>query len=241
MMQRRAALAELLQARIAILDGAMGTMLQAHKLGEEDYRGERFADWPSELRGNHDLLSLTRPAIIESIHRDFLEAGADILETNTFNSNAMSLADYGLEGCVAELNEASAQLARRAADVVSAETGVQRFVAGVLGPTSRTASLSPDVNDPAFRNVTFEELRATYFESIAALMHGGADFILIETVFDTLNAKAAIFALEQYRETAGDDIPVMISGTITDASGRTLSGLSVVDTFITSVKTDEGG
>jgi len=221
---RREALQALLSERIAILDGAMGTMVQQHNLTEDDYRGERFADWASELRGNHDLLTLTRPDVISEVHRAFLEAGADIIETNTFNSNAISLADYGMSGLTAEFNEAGARLARDAADEVEHETGVMRFVAGVLGPTSRTASLSPDVNDPGFRNISFEELRATYRESIDALVMGGADLILIETVFDTLNAKAAIFALEEYRQDTDDDIPCMISGTITDASGRTLSG-----------------
>ncbi|HJP04535.1 MAG TPA: homocysteine S-methyltransferase family protein, partial [Gammaproteobacteria bacterium] len=221
---RRSQLRELLQQRIAILDGAMGTMVQAHNLQEADYRGERFSDWKTELRGNHDLLTLTRPDVIEGIHRSFLLAGADIIETNTFNSSAASLADYQLQELVSELNQAAAALARRVADEVTAETGVPRFVAGVLGPTSRTASLSPDVNDPGFRNTSFEELRATYLDATRALAVGGADLILIETVFDTLNAKAAIFAVEQYRDESGDDIPVMISGTITDASGRTLSG-----------------
>jgi 5-methyltetrahydrofolate--homocysteine methyltransferase len=222
--ERRAALTELLASRIAILDGAMGTMIQRHKLTEKDFRGERFADWPSELRGNNDLLTLTQPKIIADIHRAFLEAGADIIETNTFNSNAASLADYGMQALTVEFNEAGAKLARQVADEVTAATGVQRFVAGVLGPTSRTASLSPDVNDPGFRNTSFEELRATYLDATRALVAGGADYILIETVFDTLNAKAAIFAVDQYRDESGDNIPVMISGTITDASGRTLSG-----------------
>ncbi len=221
---RRSQLLTLLDERIAIIDGAMGTMVQEHRLGEADYRGERFADWPSELRGNHDLLTLTRPEVIAGVHRAFLKAGADILETNTFNSNAISLSDYGMSELTAEFNEAGARLARQVADEVARETGSPRFVAGVLGPTSRTASLSPDVNDPGFRNVTYEELRATYRESIDALVAGGVDIILIETVFDTLNAKAAIFALEEYRAQSGDDIPCMISGTITDASGRTLSG-----------------
>jgi 5-methyltetrahydrofolate--homocysteine methyltransferase len=222
--QRCAALIDLLGTRIAILDGAMGTMIQRHKLEEADFRGERFADWESELRGNNDLLTLTQPKIIADIHRAFLEAGADIIETNTFNSNRESLADYGMQELVVEFNEAGAKLARTVADEVTAETGVQRFVAGVLGPTSRTASLSPDVNDPAFRNTTFEKLRETYLVATRALVAGGADYILIETVFDTLNAKAAIFAVEEFRDESGNDIPVMISGTITDASGRTLSG-----------------
>jgi len=221
---RREQLRALLAERVAILDGAMGTMVQQHKLSEAEYRGDRFSDWPSELRGNHDLLSITQPDVIASVHRAFLVAGADILETNTFNSNAASLADYGMQDRVAEFNETGAAIARKVADEVAHETGLPRFVAGVLGPTSRTASLSPDVNDPGFRNVTFEELRATYLDATRALVSGGADLILIETVFDTLNAKAAIFAVEEYRDESGDDIPLMISGTITDASGRTLSG-----------------
>jgi 5-methyltetrahydrofolate--homocysteine methyltransferase len=208
-LERRAQLAALLKERLVILDGAMGTMVQAHNLGEVDYRGERFAGWPSELRGNHDLLTVTRADIIGDIHRDFMLAGADIVETNTFNSNAASLEDYGLQDCVKELNYAAAALARKVADEVAEETGSPRFVAGVLGPTSRTASLSPDVNDPAFRNTSFEALRATYLEAIHALIDGGADLILIETVFDTLNAKAAIFAVEEYRDASGDDVPLM--------------------------------
>ena len=232
--ERRRQLQELLTERIAILDGAMGTMIQRHKLTEEDFRGERFADWESELRGNNDLLTLTAPQLIMDIHREFLEAGADIIETNTFNSNRESLADYGMQELVAEFNREGARLARSVADEVAAATGQPRFVAGVLGPTSRTASLSPDVNDPGFRNTSFEALRDTYLQSIHALVEGGADFILIETVFDTLNAKAAIFALEEYRSASGDDIPVMISGTITDASGRTLSG-QTTEAFWSSV------
>ncbi|MEC9375808.1 MAG: methionine synthase [Pseudomonadota bacterium] len=222
--KRRKQLLALLDDRIAILDGAMGTMIQSHNLTEADYRGEHFPEWPSELRGNHDLLTLTRPDVIGDIHREFLHAGADIIESNTFNSNAVSLADYGLQEYVIELNTAAAKLARQVADEVEAISGIPRFVAGVLGPTSRTASLSPDVNDPGFRNTNFEELRSTYLEATRALISGGADLILIETVFDTLNAKAAIFAVEQFRSESGEDIPLFISGTITDASGRTLSG-----------------
>jgi len=213
----------LLAERILILDGAMGTMIQRHGLDEADYRGERFADWPSELKGNNDLLSLTRPDIIRDIHRAYLEAGADIVETNTFNATAISQADYGMEDLVFELNFASARLAREACDAV-ATPDRPRFVAGVLGPTNRTASISPDVNNPGFRNVTFDELRETYLEATRALVEGGADLLLIETIFDTLNAKAAVFAIAQYFEETGRRLPVMISGTITDASGRTLSG-----------------
>ncbi len=214
----------LLAERIVILDGAMGTMVQAHRLAEVDYRGQRFADSARDLKGNHDLLSITRPDVIGGIHRQFLEAGADVIETNTFNSSAPSLADYGLESCVHELNLASARLARSVADEVAARTGQPRFVAGVLGPTSRTASISPDVNDPGLRNVSFDELVATYMDAVRALLEGGADFILVETIFDTLNAKAALYAIASVGEALGLKIPVMLSGTITDASGRTLSG-----------------
>lgn len=209
--------------RILILDGAMGTMIQSYGLQEADYRGERFADWDSELKGNNDLLSLTQPQIIREIHSAYLEAGADILETNTFNANSASMADYGMEELVYELNVAGAKVAKEACDAIA--TGERpRFVAGVLGPTSRTCSISPDVNDPGFRNVTFDELVETYTEATRGLIDGGADIILIETVFDTLNAKAAVFAVKQYFEDAGVELPIMISGTITDASGRTLSG-----------------
>jgi len=217
-------LQELLKERIVILDGAMGTMIQAYKLDEAAYRGERFADWGQEVKGNNDLLTLTQPEIIKAIHRQFLEAGADIIETNTFNSNLPSMADYGMEELCAELNETGARLAREVADEVAAETGQPRFVAGVIGPTNRTCSLSPDVNDPGFRNISFDELRDTYGEAARHLLKGGADFIMVETVFDTLNAKAALYAIEQLGDELGQKIPVMISGTITDASGRTLSG-----------------
>ena len=214
-----------LQNRILLLDGAMGTMIQAHDLSEQDFRGERFADWPQELRGNNDLLSLTQPQIISDIHEAFLEAGADIIETNSFNSTAIAQADYGLETVIAELNEASARLARAAVDRYNRLTPHQpRWVAGVLGPTSRTASLSPDVRDPAFRNVDFEQLVSTYSEAAHGLIRGGVDLLLIETVFDTLNARAAIFAVESVFDELGRRQPLMISGTITDASGRTLSG-----------------
>jgi len=214
----------LLATRIVILDGAMGTMVQAHRLTEADYRGQRFADSTRDLKGNHDLLSITRPDVIGGIHRQFLAAGADVIETNTFNSSAPSLADYGLESCVHELNLASARLARSVADEVTAQTGQPRFVAGVIGPTSRTASISPDVNDPGFRNISFDELVATYMDAVRALLEGGADFILVETIFDTLNAKAALYAIAAVGEALELRIPVMLSGTITDASGRTLSG-----------------
>ena len=209
--------------RILILDGAMGTMIQRYGLGEADYRGTRFADWPSDLKGNNDLLVLTRPEVIREIHRQYLAAGADILETCTFNANRISMADYGMESLVHEINLAAARLAREEADRFSTPDK-PRFVAGVLGPTSRTATLSPDVNDPGYRNVTFDELVATYYDATDGLVKGGADLILIETVFDTLNAKAAVFAVKQYFDDAGRTWPIMISGTITDASGRTLSG-----------------
>ncbi len=212
-----------LKQRILILDGAMGTMIQRHKLEEADYRGERFADWPSELKGNNDLLSLTQPHIIRDIHTAYLEAGADILETNTFNANAASMADYGMEELVYELNVEGAKLARQACDAIASDEK-PRFVAGVIGPTSRTASISPDVNDPGFRNVTFMELVETYKTATKGLMDGGSDIILIETVFDVLNAKAAIFAVKEVFEESGSELPIIISGTITDASGRTLSG-----------------
>ncbi len=225
---------QLLQQRILILDGAMGTMIQRYKLEEADYRGDRFKDWPSDLKGNNDLLSLTQPKIIGDIHRAYLEAGADIIETNTFNSTAISMADYHQEDLVYELNFESARLARAAADDFSTPDK-PRFVAGVLGPTNRTASLSPDVNNPGFRNVSFEDLRDTYYEATKALVEGGADIILIETIFDTLNAKAAVFAVESYFEDTGRKLPVMISGTITDASGRTLSG-QTAEAFFNSLR-----
>ena len=214
-----------LEKRILILDGAMGTMIQSYKLEEKDYRGDRFKDWPSDLKGNNDLLVLTQAKIIEDIHTAYLNAGADIIETNTFNANAISMADYNMEALVYELNHAAASVARKAADRVSAQTPDKpRFVAGILGPTNRTASLSPDVNNPGFRNVSFEALRETYYESVRALVDGGVDLLMVETIFDTLNAKAALFAIEQYFEDHQARLPVMISGTITDASGRTLSG-----------------
>ena len=228
-------LRRLLGERVLVLDGAMGTVIQSYKLGEADYRGERFRDWSRDLKGNNDLLVLTRPEVIGEIHRRYLEAGADIVETNTFNSNATSQADYGTEALVRELNLAAAQIARRAADDVAARTGRPRFVAGALGPTNRTASLSPNVNDPGFRNVSFDELATTYAEATRALVEGGVDAILVETIFDTLNAKAALFAVRGVLDELGLDLPVMISGTITDASGRTLSG-QTVEAFWNSVR-----
>src|SRR5690554_3255214 len=230
-----ATLTERLEARILMLDGGMGTMLQDARLGEADFRGERFHDWPSDLKGNNDLLVLTRPDLVAEIHRRYLEAGADIVETNTFNSTRLSQSDYGMQEIVPELNREAARLAREVCDAVAAETGVPRYVAGVLGPTSRTASLSPDVNDPSKRNVTFDQLRDNYYEAAEVLLEGGADLIMIETIFDTLNAKAAIFALETLFEARGERTPVMISGTITDASGRTLSG-QTTEAFWNSVR-----
>ena len=210
------------EQRILLLDGAMGTMIQGYGLSETDYRGDRFRDWQSDLRGNNDLLSLTQPQVIQEIHRAYLEAGADILETNTFNANAPSMGDYGMESLVAEINGAAAGIARETVDTFAASAGQQRWVAGVLGPTNRTASISPDVNDPGYRNITFSELADTYQEAATALIEGGVDFLMIETIFDTLNAKAAIFAIKRSFEATGSIVPVKVSGTITDASGRTL-------------------
>jgi 5-methyltetrahydrofolate--homocysteine methyltransferase len=227
---------QLLDERILFLDGAMGTMIQRHKLEEADYRGERFADWPSDLKGNNDLLSLTQPHIIRDIHTRYLEAGADIIETNTFNATRVAMADYGMESLAYEINVASTRLGREAADAVTAQTPDKpRFVAGVLGPTNRTASISPDVNDPAFRNISFDELVEAYTEATRGLVDGGADILLIETIFDTLNAKAAVFAVEQFFEDNDVRLPVMISGTITDASGRTLTG-QVTEAFLNSLR-----
>ncbi len=224
-MSRTDLLHSLLAQRILILDGAMGTMIQSYKLDEADYRGERFADFAHDLKGNNDLLCLTAPAIIKEIHAKYLAAGADILETNSFNATSISMSDYHMEHLVPELNFAAARLAREAADEATAANPTKpRFVAGVLGPTSRTATISPDVNDPGFRNVTFDQLRVAYLEAIDGLVKGGADILMVETIFDTLNAKAALFAIDEYFEQHGMRLPVMISGTITDASGRTLSG-----------------
>ena len=213
-----------LDSQILLLDGAMGTMIQGHDLQEKDYRGERFADWPSDLKGNNDLLSLTQPHIISDIHQQYLEAGANIIETNTFNSNAPSMSDYGMEELVYELNFEAAKIARAAADQHQKSNDQEVYIAGILGPSSRTCSLSPDVEDPAYRNISFDELVKTYSEATAALLDGGADLIMVETIFDTLNAKAALFAIDCVAQERNIDIPIMISGTITDASGRTLSG-----------------
>ena len=222
---RTTELRQLLAERILILDGAMGTMIQQEKLGEADYRGERFLDHPKDLKGNNDLLVLTRPQVIAGIHRAYLEAGADIIETNTFNATRVSQAEYGLESVAYELNVEGARLVRRLCDEYTAHNPAKpRFCAGVLGPTSRTLSISPDVNDPGYRNIRFDALVDDYYDSAKGLLEGGADLLLIETIFDTLNAKAAVFAIEKLFEDLGARWPVMISGTITDASGRTLSG-----------------
>ena len=223
--ERLAALQEAAASRILLLDGAMGTMIQRLKLDEADFRGTRFADWPRDVRGNNDLLNLTQPSAIGTIHRAYFEAGADFGSTNTFNANRISMADYGMESLAGEINRAGAQLARDAADDWTQRTPDRpRFVAGAIGPTNRTASLSPDVNDPAFRNITFDDLREAYREAAAALIEGDVDVLLVETVFDTLNAKAALFAIEEVFDDLGIRLPVMVSGTITDLSGRNLSG-----------------
>jgi 5-methyltetrahydrofolate--homocysteine methyltransferase len=215
----------ILKERIMVLDGAMGTMIQNHRLTEQDYRGQRFSDYEHPLQGNNDLLSVTQPQIIRDIHRTFLEAGADIIETNTFNANAVSMKDYHMEDTVVEMNLASAQIAREVADEFTELNSEQpRFVAGSIGPTSSSASISPDVNNPGFRNITFDQLVEAYSEQAKALAKGGVDLFLIETIFDTLNAKAAIYAVIQLNEALEREIPVMISGTITDSSGRTLTG-----------------
>src|ERR1700686_202409 len=238
-----------LESRILIIDGAMGTMIQRYKLEEADYRGERFKDWPTDLKGNNDLLSLTRPDIIRAIHKQYLEAGADIIETNTFSSTAIAQADYDMQSLAYELNGAAPQCARKAADEYCAkDPSKPRFVAGAMGPLNKTLSLSPDVNNPGYRAVTFDEVVTAYYEQVKGLVEGGVDLLLIETIFDTLNAKAAIFAIKKYQrdhprsnfnDSVGNPplggrgavssagrgaVPIMISGTITDASGRTLSG-----------------
>src|SRR5450432_3055359 len=232
---RAQAFAALLEQRMVIFDGAMGTMIQRHRFSEAQFRGERFKEWQTDLRGNNDLLSLTQPQVIADIHRAYLESGADVISTNTFNSTAVSQADYGMQALVGELNLEAARLARKVADEVTRTSGVRRYVAGALGPTNRTASLSPDVNDPGFRNISFDELVAAYSDVTRALIAGGVDLILIETVFDTLNAKAALFAVREVLDGAGIDLPIIVSGTITDASGRTLSG-QTTEAFWNSVR-----
>jgi 5-methyltetrahydrofolate--homocysteine methyltransferase len=225
-----------LNERILIIDGAMGTMIQRYQLEEKDYRGERFANWPSDLKGNNDLLCLTQPQIIEAIHKQYLDAGADIIETNTFNAQRVSMADYQMEELAFEINVAAAQVARRAADAATAANPDKpRFVAGAVGPMNKTLSLSPDVNNPGFRSVSFDEVATAYYEQVKGLVEGGVDVLLVETIFDTLNAKAAIFAIKKYfRDTKQAELPIMISGTITDASGRTLSG-QTLEAFYISV------
>ncbi len=223
---RAQALPEILKTRIAILDGAMGTMIQRFKLAEADYRGERFKDFPKDVKGNNELLSLTRPDVIRDIHEGYLAAGADLIETNTFGATTVAQADYDMQHLAREMNLQSAKLARAACDKFSTPDK-PRYVVGALGPTPKTASISPDVNDAGARNVTFEELRAAYYEQVEALVEGGSDVLLVETIFDTLNAKAALFAIEEFFEASGERLPLIISGTVTDASGRILSGQTV--------------
>ena len=220
-----------IQKRILVLDGAMGTMLQRNNFSEEDFRGERFKNFPHPLKGNNDLLSITQPEAVKEVHRLYFQAGADIVETNTFSGTTIGMADYHLEDLVYELNYESAKIAREVADEF---TDKPRFVAGSIGPTNRTASMSPDVNDPGFRAVTFDELKEAYKQQVEALIDGGCDVLLVETIFDTLNAKAALFAVEEVKEVRKIDIPIMVSGTITDASGRTLSG-QTVEAFLISI------
>ena len=234
-------IATLLKNRILVIDGAMGTMIQRHKLQEADYRGERFKDWESDLKGNNDLLSITQPQIIQDIHLQYLEAGADIIETNTFNAQAVSMADYNMSELAFEINTAAARCAKDAVNEFkkrhpeqAAETGP--FVAGAIGPMNKTLSLSPDVNNPGFRGISFDEVTDAYYEQVKALVEGGVDLLLVETIFDTLNAKAAIYAIKKYfRDSKKVELPLMISGTITDASGRTLSG-QTLEAFYTSIE-----
>lgn len=226
---------EILESRILILDGAMGTMIQRYKLTEEKYRGERFRDAAKLQKGNNDLLSITQPGIIDEIHRSYLAAGADIIETNTFNANAISMNDYGMAHLVREINASAAQIARKAADAFTAQNpGKPRFVAGSIGPTNKTASMSPDVENPMYRAVTFDDLRDVYYEQIDALVENGVDILLIETIFDTLNAKAALFAANEVAKKRGKNTPVSLSVTLSDKAGRTLSG-QTIDAFLTSV------
>ena len=234
-MKNTAALYKALNERILVLDGAMGTMLQRYKFSEEDYRGERFKDWEHSLKGNNDLLSLTQPHAIEEVHRKYLEADADIIETNTFSGTTIAMADYHMEELVYELNYESAKIARKICDeFTNLNPDKPRFVAGSMGPTNKTASLSPDVNDPGYRAITFDELRIAYKQQAEALLDGGSDILLVETIFDTLNAKAALFAIDEIQEERNIKIPIMVSGTITDASGRTLSG-QTAEAFLISI------
>ena len=223
---RAQALPALLQQRIVILDGAMGTMIQRFKLNEAQYRGERFKDFHKDVKGNNELLSLTRPDVIRDIHERYLVAGADLVETSTFGATTIAQADYDMADLAYEMNVASARIAREACDKYSTRDK-PRFVAGAVGPTPKTASISPDVNDPGARNISFEELRVAYYEQVKGLIEGGSDLLLVETIFDTLNAKAALFAIDEYFEASGERLPIIISGTVTDASGRILSGQTV--------------
>ncbi len=224
-----------IQKRILVLDGAMGTMLQEYKFTEEDFRGERFKEYPTSLKGNNDLLSITQPEAVKEVHRKYFAAGADIVETNTFSGTTIAMADYQMEDLVYELNYQSAKIAKQVAqEFTEKEPHKPRFVAGSIGPTNRTASMSPDVNDPGYRAVTFNELRIAYKQQTEALLDGGADILLVETVFDTLNAKAALFAIEEVKDERNIDVPIMVSGTITDASGRTLSG-QTAEAFLISI------
>ncbi len=228
---------ECLNERILIIDGAMGTMIQRYNLEENDFRSERFQDWHKDVKGNNDLLSITQPKIIEAIHKEYLKAGADILETNTFSSTSIAQADYDMQELAYELNVAAAKCARKAIENFNSETNSnnEKFIAGAIGPLNKTLSLSPDVNNPGFRTVTFDEVADAYYEQIKGLVDGGVDLLLIETIFDTLNAKAAIYAIKKYfRDTQKPELPIMISGTITDASGRTLSG-QTLEAFYISV------
>jgi 5-methyltetrahydrofolate--homocysteine methyltransferase len=225
-----------LNERILVLDGAMGTMLQRNKFEEEDFRGERFKDFPHPLKGNNDLLSITQPEAVKEVHRLYFQAGADIVETNTFSGTTIGMSDYFMEDLVYELNYQSAKIAREVADEFTVKNPEKpRFVAGSIGPTNRTASMSPDVNDPGYRAVTFDDLRIAYKQQVNALIDGGSDVLLVETIFDTLNAKAALFAIEEVKEERNLNIPIMVSGTITDASGRTLSG-QTVEAFLISIQ-----
>jgi len=226
---------EVLKERILVLDGAMGTMLQAYKFTEEDFRGEQFKDWKLSMKGNNDMLSITQPEAIKEVHKKYFAAGADIVETNTFSSTTIAMADYEMEDYVYQLNYESAKIAKEVADEFTKENPDKpRFVAGSIGPTNKTGSMSPDVNDPGYRAITFDELRIAYKQQAEALLDGGSDILLVETVFDTLNAKAALFAIEEVKDERGIEVPVMLSGTITDASGRTLSG-QTAEAFLISV------
>ncbi|MBN9483149.1 MAG: 5-methyltetrahydrofolate--homocysteine methyltransferase [Bacteroidetes bacterium 43-93] len=228
-------LRELLSERILMIDGAMGTMIQRYKLTEADYRGDRFKDWHKDVKGNNDMLVLTQPQIIKAIHREYLDSGADIIETNTFSAQAVALADYDMQEYAYEISYEAARIAKEAVhDYIKENPGSEKFVAGAIGPMNKTLSLSPDVNNPGFRSVTFDEVANAYYEHIKGLIDGGADILLVETIFDTLNAKAAIYAIEKYFRDTKTKVPVMISGTITDASGRTLSG-QTLEAFYISV------